>query len=105
MYFLPIDEFIDTREGFIYWMFSIHNMVNRKLRHPIFELTQVLHIYMNIASQCTKNRTNIKNIEQIINQNYFQRMQAYEQKLLYVLNEFNWDFDHLYYSIFGNDEC
>jgi len=29
---LPIENFLDTRDNFFYWLYQIHNMVNNKLR-------------------------------------------------------------------------
>jgi hypothetical protein len=53
-HFIDIDDFIDTRDGLTYWLFVIHNLVNRKLER------ETEH-YLNICLRYEENRAKCGN--------------------------------------------
>jgi hypothetical protein len=52
--YIPIDDFLDSREGVVYWLYVIHNLVNNKLYKPNFPLCEVVVIYEKMRAKCGK---------------------------------------------------
>lgn len=52
--FLPIDPFLDDREGVTYWLYRLHDLINKKLfkTSPSFEF--VCRKYEEIRAKCSK---------------------------------------------------
>ena len=52
--YINIDDYIDTREGLCFWVFVIHNLVNRKLDKPLETFANVIYKYENMRARCGK---------------------------------------------------
>ena len=50
--YIPIDTFLDSREGVVYWLYTIHNLVNNKLYKPNTSLCEVVVIYEKMRAKC-----------------------------------------------------
>jgi len=50
--YVPIDNYLDSRYGLMYWVFIMHNLVNRKLNKECYTFDKVLYKYENIRSRC-----------------------------------------------------
>lgn len=53
--FVKITDYIDGRDGLCYWVFIIHNLVNRKLGKDLESFDNVIYKYENMRSICGKN--------------------------------------------------
>jgi len=51
---IPIQEYIDTREGLVYWLYIIHNLVNQKVCKPMPSFKSVLSYYEKFRAKCGK---------------------------------------------------
>jgi hypothetical protein len=51
---IPVEEYIDTREGLIYWLYVIHNLVNQKVCKPLQSFKSVLIHYEKYRAKCGK---------------------------------------------------
>ena len=56
--YIPIDSFLDSREGLVYWLYVIHNLVNNKLYKPTSPLCEVVVIYEKMRAKCGKVKKN-----------------------------------------------
>jgi len=99
---IPIEEYIDTREGLIYWLYIIHNLVNQKVCKPLVSFKSVLVEYEKYRAKCGKitadnsvqiktcqlkqeQNTNDKEIDDIVERTY----KIYREKTnAYILNLF-----------------
>ena len=52
--YLPLDDFLDSREGITYWLFRIHNLINQKIFKNIVDFIFVVHKYEKIRAGCSK---------------------------------------------------
>lgn len=52
--YIAIDDYINTRDGLCYWVFLVHNLVNRKLDKPLMTLNKVIYKYENMRARCGK---------------------------------------------------
>ena len=52
--YIPICQFLDDREGIIYWLFVIHNLINAKLGAPFEMLFNVYVKYEQLRAKCGK---------------------------------------------------
>lgn len=52
--YVNIDDYIDNRDGLCYWVFIIHNLVNRKLNKQLLTFDVVIHKYENMRARCGK---------------------------------------------------
>ncbi len=52
--YLPIDPFLDSREGVTYWLYTIHNLVNEKLFKPSCSFRDVVIKYEQMRAKCGK---------------------------------------------------
>ena len=50
--FMDIDPYLDTRDGLVFWLFMIHNVVNKKLSRTLVCLNEVLWKYENFRARC-----------------------------------------------------
>jgi len=51
---IPIEEYIDTKEGLIYWLYVIHNLVNQKTCKPLVSYKSVIINYEKYRAKCGK---------------------------------------------------
>ena len=56
----PIDCFLDSRVGVCYWLFRIHNLVNKKLNCNNDKFIDVVKKYESFRAKCSKSSCNIK---------------------------------------------
>lgn len=54
MKYVPIDKFLESREGLTYWLFRMHNLVNEKIFKPKFSFDHVVKRYEKIRAGCSK---------------------------------------------------
>jgi len=52
--YLPIDQFLESREGITYWLYRIHNLINQKVFKPTFTFDHVVREYEKIRAGCSK---------------------------------------------------
>lgn len=52
--YLPLESFLDSREGITYWLYRIHNLVNQKIFKKTFDFNHVVHKYEKIRAGCSK---------------------------------------------------
>lgn len=50
--YIPIDDYLEDRHGVVYWLYSIHNIVNLKLNNELFPLKEVIIKYENNRARC-----------------------------------------------------
>ena len=51
---LPIDEYLDSREGLTYWLYCIHNLVNQKVCKQMPPFREIVIEYEKIRAKCGK---------------------------------------------------
>jgi hypothetical protein len=51
---LPINDFLDSREGISYWLFTLHNFVNKKIGKPLISFNECVEIYEKMRAKCGK---------------------------------------------------
>lgn len=87
--YIPLDQFLDSREGMVYWLYVIHNLVNQKLYKPLFPLCEVVVIYEKMRAKCGSVKKNnvkynscvkkfYKNIDKTIIDNHIKNTQKYK---------------------------
>lgn len=59
MKYIPIDDYLDGRDSLCFWLFLMHNLVNRKLCKPLFIFTDVIYKYENMRARCG-NKNNVE---------------------------------------------
>lgn len=52
MNYIPIDSYLDGRDGLCFWIFMMHNLVNRKLEKPLHVFSHVILKYENDRARC-----------------------------------------------------
>ena len=53
---IPIDIFLQDREGITFWLFNIHNLINEKLNKPIINFIDCCIMYNLVyCKSCLKN--------------------------------------------------
>lgn len=50
--YLPITEFLDSREGVVYWFYKIHELVNQKTYKENASLEDVIRFYEDFRAKC-----------------------------------------------------
>lgn len=50
--YICVDEYLDSREGLTFWLFVIHNLVNRKLERDLANFEDVVLTYENYRARC-----------------------------------------------------
>lgn len=57
---LPIDQYLEDRNGVVYWLFTIHNIINLKLENELTSFRDMILKYENTRARCgnidTKNK-------------------------------------------------
>jgi hypothetical protein len=51
---IPIDNYLDSRYGLVFWLYVIHNMVNLKLNKDTVSFKDVIIKYENLRARCGK---------------------------------------------------
>ena len=51
---LPIDEYLESREGLTYWLYCIHNLVNQKVCKDMPSFKEIIIEYEKIRAKCGK---------------------------------------------------
>ena len=54
MKYIPIEEFLDSREGITYWLYRLHNLVNEKVFKKKYSFKHVVQRYEKIRAGCSK---------------------------------------------------
>jgi hypothetical protein len=49
---IPIEEYLDSREGLTYWLYVIHNLVNQKICKDCIPFKDVVIQYESIRAKC-----------------------------------------------------
>lgn len=52
MKYIPIEDYLDSRDGLCFWIFMMHNLVNRKLEKPLEIFSNVIYKYENMRARC-----------------------------------------------------
>ena len=50
--YIPITDYLDGRDSLCFWIFMMHNLVNRKLNKPLAVFSHVIHKYENNRARC-----------------------------------------------------
>ena len=50
--YLPIDHFLDSREGITYWLYTIHTLVNQKIYKENTPFYDIIKKYENYRAKC-----------------------------------------------------
>lgn len=50
--YICIDQYLDSREGLTFWLFIVHNLVNRKLERELSNYEDVVIQYENYRARC-----------------------------------------------------
>jgi len=94
---IPIEPFLDTREGVCYWLFTIHNLVNHKLYKPLEKFSDVIVKYEKMRAKCGSVRKNdvkykscakkfYKNVDRRIIVQFLENTQPYTQQMNLFVN-------------------
>ena len=51
---VPIDDYLESREGLVYWLYVIHNLVNQKTCKPLVPFRDIVIEYEKIRAKCGK---------------------------------------------------
>jgi hypothetical protein len=97
--FIPIKDYIDTRDGLSYWLFIIHNLINRKLNKPLAVFDDVIYKYENMRARCGKKDDSDKYLQCKENLKEFTREEA-KNKAIEICAKFypiSYDQIHAYY--------
>ena len=52
--YIPIDKFLDSREGVVYWLYKIHELINEKIFKPNASLEDIVRKYEDMRAKCGK---------------------------------------------------
>lgn len=52
MRYFPVELYADSRYGLCFWLFIMHNLVNRKLEKPLEMFCNVVYKYENMRARC-----------------------------------------------------
>jgi len=50
--YITIDNFLDGRYSLCYWLFIVHNLVNRKLQKPLYTFIDYIYKYEKDRARC-----------------------------------------------------
>jgi len=56
MKYLPIESFLNDREGVHYWLYRLHNLINDKIFKQTTSFRNVVSTYENIRATCGKKQ-------------------------------------------------
>ena len=51
---VPIDDYLKSREGLTYWLYTIHNLVNQKTCKSLVPFKDIVIEYEKIRAKCGK---------------------------------------------------
>lgn len=52
--YIPIDQFLDSRQGVVYWLYKIHELIDEKIFKPNASLEDVIRKYEDMRAKCGK---------------------------------------------------
>jgi hypothetical protein len=52
--YLPIDNYLDSRNGMCYWLYTLHNLVNEKVCKPCVSFKHSMEKYEQMRARCGK---------------------------------------------------
>jgi hypothetical protein len=66
---IPVDKYLETRQGVIYWTYQLHDRVNKKLHKGSISLKEVVRLYESNRAHCKHrcDRENIGNFGKCVN--------------------------------------
>lgn len=56
--YIPIDLFLDSREGLCFWLYKIHELINYKIYKKNVPFEEIIRKYENIRAKCGKMTVN-----------------------------------------------
>jgi hypothetical protein len=54
MKYIPLEEFLESREAITYWLYRLHNLVNEKVFKKKYSFDHVVRRYEKIRAGCSK---------------------------------------------------
>lgn len=84
---LDIKKYYDSRDGVIFWVFVLHNLVNHKLGKKKIELEKVIYKYENMRSRCG-NKNKPEYIECVKNLKEFSKEES-RKKAIVITEKYN----------------
>jgi hypothetical protein len=94
---IPIDEYLDDRNGVVYWLYIMHNIVNLKLSNKLESFKDILLKYENQRAKCgninTKDKELLSECQKDIDWNdameefYQQTIDKYEKKTIETISK------------------
>ena len=92
--YIPIDDFLDSREGVSYWLYRIHQLINEKIFKNNIPFEDVVIKYENMRAKCGKlTRDNdldkkyktcqlkTKSIDKIYLNKFITKSESYKKKI------------------------
>jgi hypothetical protein len=61
--YIKIDKYLDSRGGITFWLFIIHNLINKKLKYPLETFQNVVLKYENLRARCGSIHNNVNYYE------------------------------------------
>ena len=52
--YMPIDPFLDSREGVCFWLYKLHDLINKKIYKTSIPFEEVIRKYEDIRAKCGK---------------------------------------------------
>lgn len=96
--YINIDPYLDSRDGLTYWLFIVHNLVNKKLDRKLVDFEDVIIEFENYRARCgsmndIKKYTQCKNslkpiTSEDIQENLFIIKSKYREISMKQINEF-----------------
>jgi len=97
--YVPIEPFLDSREGICYWLYVIHNLVNDKIFKTKPTFKEIIIKYEKIRAKCGKVKKNKKkyttcsikfydNVDASIVDGYLEKIKKYEPTIKKMLLKF-----------------
>ena len=53
--YLKIDDFLDSREGVTYWLYRLHNLVNKKIYKDNINFLDIINEYESYRAKCSND--------------------------------------------------
>lgn len=78
MKYIPIDDFLEGRYSLCYWLFIVHNLVNRKLEKALYEFKNFVFDFEQYRARCGSKNDVVKYNECKKNQKEYTREEAKE---------------------------
>ena len=82
--YIPVENFLDDRQGITYWLYIIHKLVNIKLKKKNIPFREVVEFYEDCRSQCDETRNRKPDF---IKQYSIQCIRKYESQMNQLINK------------------